>query len=128
LPLLLAGLCAAVLAACSEHAAQAPVMTEAQTRGLEVFNGNCAVCHVIDNSSPPTGPPLQGTIGRKAGSSYWHYSDAMKAADIIWTEDTLLAFLEKPREVVPNNGMVFFGLEDEQERADLVEFLKYLSQ
>ena len=36
------------------------------------------------------GPYLSGLFGRKAGSlPDYQYSDAMKAADVIWTEDTL---------------------------------------
>ncbi len=67
-------------------------------------------------------------MGRRAGSvpDYDSYSDAMKASDVVWTEETLDAYLADPEAFIPGNGMASTTgkLEDETQRRDLIAFLK----
>ena len=57
----------------------------------------CAGCHGLDRNE--FGPKMCGVIGRKAGSvSGYPYSEAMKKADLTWTEAELDEFLKSPAE------------------------------
>lgn len=71
---------------------------------------------------------LGGIIGRRAGSvpDYDSYSDAMKNSDIIWTEESLDAYLANPEAFIPGNGMATSAgnLKDKLQRRDLIDFLK----
>jgi cytochrome c len=85
----------------------------------------CGACHVVDAEESQAGPHLVGLFGRKAGTvADFEYSDAMKAADIVWDERTLDAYLADPQGYIPGNIMGFPGLEDEQERADVIAYLR----
>jgi cytochrome c len=45
-----------------------------------------------------------------------------------WNEDNLRKYLGNVKDVVPNGKMVFPGLTDEQDREDLIAYLKKFSQ
>ncbi len=70
-----------------------------------------------------------GLLGRKAGSaSGYRYSEAMRASGIIWTRQTLDAFLASPTTYVPGNLMGYAGITDAQERTDLIAYLASVSE
>ena len=48
----------------------------------------------------------------------------MKASDITWDEETIDKYLTKPRDFIPKNKMAFAGLKKEQQRADVIAYLK----
>ncbi|MEO6298842.1 MAG: c-type cytochrome [Paracoccaceae bacterium] len=74
---------------------------------------------------PTRGPSLSELFGRRAGSlPDYQYSDAMKTADVIWTEDTLQLYLQKPAAFIPKNKMPFNGLKREGEMENLIAYLK----
>lgn len=52
------------------------------------------------------------------------YTAANKNSGITWGEDTLFEYLLNPKKYIPGTKMVFAGLKKEQERADLIAFLK----
>jgi cytochrome c len=86
----------------------------------------CAACHSTSGSDG-VGPHLDGVVGRKSGSvSGFNYSRAMKQANVVWDDKTLVAFLANPQAAVPGNHMPFSGLQDPQQRADVVAYLKTL--
>lgn len=73
--------------------------------GRDVFySAGCIACHAIECHRE--GPKLGGIIGRRAGSvsDYEHYSDAMKNSNVVWTEETLDAYLLNPASFIPGNG------------------------
>ncbi|HFE37854.1 MAG TPA: cytochrome c family protein [Gammaproteobacteria bacterium] len=71
------------------------------------------------------GPNLYGLFGKKAGTAEGYaYSTAMKNADIVWDETTLDAYLTKPKAFIPKNKMSFIGLKKEQDRKNLIAYLK----
>jgi cytochrome c2 len=75
-------------------------------------------------ATPTRGPSLSGLIGRKAGSlPDYRYSDAIKTSDVIWSEDTLRAFLLRPSSYIPQNKMPFNGLKREGEMDALIAYL-----
>ena len=74
------------------------------------------------------GPLLNGILGRKAGTiEGFTYSDANKAAGakgLVWTEEVMFKYLENPLTFMPGTKMAFAGLKDEQDRKDLIAYLK----
>jgi cytochrome c len=95
------------------------------SRGQRVF-GACAACHSLQPGQNMTGPSLADLWSRKAGSvaSFSRYSSALKSADIEWNDKTLNEGIKDPQHLVPGNEMTFAGIKDDQQRADLLSFLK----
>ena len=96
--------------------------------GAEVFK-KCRACHDVGpEAKNKVGPVLNDIVGRKAGTiEGFTYSEANKAAGgkgLTWTEDVLLKYLENPLVFMPGTKMAFAGLKDEQDRKDLIAFLK----
>lgn len=82
----------------------------------------CIGCHSLERSR--TGPRHCGLIGRRAGSlADFDYSVAMKLSGIVWTRENLDAFLESPLKFVPGTSMGFAGIDDRQERVDLIAYI-----
>ena len=82
----------------------------------------CQDCHSLDKND--VGPRHRGVFGRKAASlSDYDYSDALKSAKIVWNEETLDKWLTDPQAVAPGAKM-FFHLDNPQDRADVIAYLK----
>lgn len=98
-------------------------------RGETIYE-RCGACHSVDRDR--TGPRHAGLFGRRAGSvPGFRYSPAMRkagAAGLIWDEATLDKFLRAPTKFVPGTGMGYAGIQNDQERADLIAFLKEATQ
>ena len=94
--------------------------------GAELFKA-CAPCHSLIPDRNMTGPSLAGVFGRKAGglASFDRYSPALKSAGFAWDEKSLDLWLKSPQGLVPGNRMVFPGIADAHQRADLIVFLKH---
>ncbi len=91
----------------------------------EILSFACQACHTLgEGEGALLGPNLFGLFGRaSARSGDFTYSDAMRAADIIWTPEALDAWLGNPDEFLPGNNMVFAGYSSAQDRRDLIAFL-----
>jgi cytochrome c len=98
-------------------------------RGQRLFQ-NCTACHSMEPDKNLTGPSLSGVIGRKAGTlgSFSRYSDAIRSSGVVWEDKTLDAWLADPQHVIPGNQMTFPGIENRQQRADVIAFLKQASE
>jgi cytochrome c len=91
------------------------------SRGAELYQG-CEDCHSIDKND--VGPMHKGVVGRAAGSvPGYNYSHALKTSKIIWTEENLDKWLTNPSKLVPGTKM-FYAVQDAQDRADIIAFLK----
>ncbi|HEY0436716.1 MAG TPA: c-type cytochrome [Phenylobacterium sp.] len=71
----------------------------------------CTACHETKaGAGASLGPNLFGVGGRKAGSvADYDYSPAMKGSAIVWSADTLAAFVVDPNKTVPGNKMDYSG-------------------
>ena len=112
---------------CALIASSVPALADREA-GRDVFgySAACIACHAIECNR--LGPKLGGIMGRRAGSvpDYDGYSDAMKSSGVVWTEETLDAYLADPEAFIPGNGMASTTgkLENETQRRDLIAFLK----
>jgi cytochrome c len=95
--------------------------------GEKVFK-KCMVCHTAEDATNKVGPSLKGVVGRKAASvEGFKYSPAMqaKAAEgVVWDEATLTVYLPDPKAFVPGTKMVFPGLKNLQDVANVIAYLK----
>lgn len=98
----------------------------AQPSGEKIYQRQCAACHSLEPGRNLLGPTLHDIIGRKAGGldSFGNYSEALKESDVTWDAETLDPWIEAPNEFIPGNRMVYRGLEDEQQREQLIDFLQ----
>ena len=101
-----------------------------EARGERLFNQQCKACHTVDKDGASTvGPNLHGLVGRKAGSTEgFSSSDAMKASGIVWDDKTLVEYLKDPKGRVPGTKMVYAGLKQETQQADMIAFLRKATQ
>jgi cytochrome c len=89
----------------------------------------CAACHSFEEGGPAKiGPPLWDVVGRDiAAVEDFAYSDALGEKEGAWDYEALDAFLAQPREWAPGTKMAFAGLKKPEERADVILYLRSLS-
>ncbi|MBS7812972.1 c-type cytochrome [Roseococcus pinisoli] len=111
----------------------APWQAKAQdvAAGQRVFN-QCRACHTINaGGRNGVGPNLHGVWDRAAGAvEGFRYSAPMReraAAGLVWNEENLLAYITDPKAVVPRGSMSYVGLRNEQQRNDLMAYLREAS-
>lgn len=113
------------LAACTSALAQTAGDPAA---GERVF-GQCRACHQIGETARNlVGPQLNGLFGRQAGSVQgFNYSPAYKSpamAGKVWSEENFATYIRDPRTVTPGTRMVFLGLRNDTQIADLTAYLR----
>lgn len=94
-------------------------------RGERVFRA-CTPCHSLAPNRHMTGPSLAEVWNRKAAgvAGFARYSPALKGSGIVWDDASLDAWLQNPAHFIPGNTMIFRGVADARQRADLIAFLK----
>ncbi len=93
-------------------------------KGKATFQLTCVTCHDITGKLNKVGPSLAGLKGRKAGSAEgFAYTPAMKNSGIVWTAETLDAYLAAPEKTVPGTNMLIMPVANVEERAALIQFL-----
>lgn len=102
------------------------LLAGADAKRGETLYFQCRACHTMhEGGANKVGPNLWGMFGREAGGvPGFAYSDAVLNSDIVWTPETLNAWLEQPAEFLPGNIMVFVGVRDPQDRANLIAYLQ----
>lgn len=96
--------------------------------GEKLFK-KCKACHQVgDGAKNRSGPVLNGVVGRAAGAvDGFKYSKPLMARaeeGLVWDEDSLNAFLTKPKTFLKGTKMSFAGFKKE---ADLAAIIAYLS-
>ena len=101
--------------------------------GEKVFK-KCGICHMVgDDAKVKVGPVLNNLFGRTAGTSESYagkYSkDMVKAGKdgLVWNDETLHHYLIKPKDMVKHTKMAFAGLKKEDDRDDVIAYLKQFS-
>ena len=95
--------------------------------GQQIFKAQCSICHSEVPGQNRVGPTLFGVVGRPAGSGPgFQYTADHKKLGITWDAATLDKYLANPRAMVPDTSMIYAGLKDDAERADLIAYLETL--
>jgi cytochrome c len=107
-----------------------PLLAKADSAAGQETAKKCMSCHDFTKGGPnKIGPNLWGIVGsHPAEVPNYAFSDAMKArAAKTWTYEELNDFLAGPKKVVPGTKMTFPGLPKVQDRANVIAWLRTLS-
>ncbi|HYX02641.1 MAG TPA: cytochrome c family protein [Reyranella sp.] len=121
---------AAAIMTATVATSQAFAQTGDASRGQRLYNQQCRACHTLEQGgASPAGPNLHGLFGRKAGTAPgYEFSDAMKKSGIAWDETTLAEYTRDPKAKVPDTKMVYGGMKQPAQLADLLAYLKQATQ
>lgn len=101
-----------------------PAVAADVAHGQKVYQV-CAACHT--ERPDAIGPSLKGIVGRhSAALEDFRYSNPMRRANLVWTEDNLRAYIANPQEKVRGNRMPYGGLTDPKDMDDLLAYLQTL--
>lgn len=94
-------------------------------KGETVFL-RCAQCHTANKGDGNgLGPNLFGVVGRKAALlPSFPYSEPLRNAHIVWSEDMLKKWVAGPQKVVPGTRMSFVGLSNPEDVRNVVAYLR----
>ena len=95
--------------------------------GSKLYKRVCFACHASEAGQNKIGPSLFGVAGRKAATGPgFSYSQAMKDANVTWNDEAIDQYITDPKKFVPGNKMVYAGLKKEEERKEIIAYLKTL--
>lgn len=110
-----------------------PFSLPEKQRRQAIFKKHCGQCHTfkVEGRGTVRGPNLLGVVGTVAGSKVKEWGGShlrLQEFRVTWTEAVLLAWLERPANVVPQRAgdrscMTFRGMDSEEDREDLVAYL-----
>jgi len=97
--------------------------------GKAVFMKQCFTCHTVDKGGAnKVGPNLWDIVGRKKASHPgFSYSSALTAKGGDWSYEDINHMIFKPLTYVKGTKMAFAGLPKEQERADVIAYLRTMA-
>ena len=86
----------------------------------------CQACHSTEpGGANKIGPNLSGVIGRDAAKGPgFIYSAALSDSGVVWDVAALDQWIENPAAMVPGTTMVFAGIRDPEQRANLIAYLQ----
>jgi cytochrome c len=125
------GVAAPAKAAAAAEAVPLPtLLAKADPARGQALTKVCATCHSFEKGAPSkVGPNLFGVVDRAKGSEAgFGYSDAMKAKGGKWTFEDINAFITSPKTFIDGTKMAFGGEPDAGKRADIIVYLRTLSE
>jgi len=98
-------------------------------KGKKTFRKKCMSCHTMDKGGKDrTGPNLWAIVGRAKGAAEnFRYSNTLKMFGGVWTEAEIGSFIAGPRTFIRDTKMTFAGLKSAEDRADVIAYLKTLT-
>ena len=110
-----------------------PLLASASVEAGEVVHKKCVACHTTEKGGAnKTGPNLWDVVNRPIASHEGYgYSAAIKefsqGGSVKWDYEHLDKFLTAPKGFIKGTAMGFAGVKKTQERADLIAYLRTLS-
>jgi len=96
-------------------------------KGAKVFK-KCSNCHVPnEGGANKIGPALWNIVNKDIGGADFAYSNAMASYSGNWTYEELNGFLKNPKKYMEGTKMSFAGLKKETDRANVILYLRSLS-
>ncbi len=111
----------------------AVLLASADANAGESAFRKCSACHTVDEGGANrVGPNLWDIVNKPmAASDGFGYSNAMtdysQDQTVVWDYEHLNGFLENPKSYMPGTAMSFAGLKKEDERANVIAYLRSLS-
>jgi cytochrome c len=102
------------------------LLASANVQAGEASAKKCATCHTFEQGGPnKAGPNLHNILGRAIASHEgFAYSPALKGHGGNWDYKLLDCYLTDPKACIPGNKMAFAGLKKGPERADVIAYLR----
>ena len=102
-----------------------PAFAQDIAAGERAWN-KCRACHQIgEGAKNLVGPQMNGLFGRHSGAvEGYSYSAANKNSGITWDEAVFAEYIKDPKAKIPGTKMIFAGIKNDKEIADLTAFLK----
>jgi len=91
----------------------------------------CAQCHTfVEGGRNGVGPNLYNVVGAPhgQGAAGFNFSNALKNVPGNWGYEDLNKWLAKPSTYAPGTRMAFAGVRTEQERANIIAYMRTLSK
>ncbi len=108
----------------------APLLAKADVSvGEKYAKTVCSACHTFNEGGKAgIGPNLYNVVGGPhAHMQGFDYSAALKSKQGPWTYDELNEWLHQPSAYAPGTRMTFAGIKNDQQRADVIDYLHTLS-
>jgi aldose sugar dehydrogenase len=115
----------------TDEAALLTIEPAADSGAALQFATTCSGCHRIhDGLAHRMGPDLFALLDRKVATAknFGAYTPALRQLGGKWNQQRLDAFLRDPQAFAPGTSMVFPGIADDRQRAEMVEYVMATSK